>query len=152
MKLKDFENYLACYGADLNAWPEALAKEARQLFADSESFKKAWEEAKRLEQLMSTAKAPELPEDFTAEIVARASLLPQESIQRIPEVGLKTWWQRLWRPLPALALTTCLLVGILAGLYTQNPLLQEESNQDSGTEWAQLLYTEESMLWDENSN
>jgi len=153
MKPKEFEKYLACFGSDLNRWPQEIRPQAQTALQGSAQLQSLWAEAKALDELLPLDTSLPPSENFEESIITLARNTPQDSNRFQPKLVFSQWIQKIWQPLPALALTGCLVLGIVTGFLARTPMeVSSGASVDNGTEWANLLYDEEVLLWDENSN
>ncbi|MCE9625130.1 MAG: hypothetical protein K8R69_06730 [Deltaproteobacteria bacterium] len=92
--------------------------------------------------LKSQGKVP--PREGLAERILAASLEVTPLIAEEPaELGFSDWLRGLWRPRPAFALASLLVLGFIAGFYLRADL----STSGTTPDLASLLYHEENVLW-----
>ena len=121
---KEFEKYLALYGADIEKWPEDIRAKARQVQKQFDTAKLAAnyrEHARRFE--------PHHPS------LAERIILNAKQHRRNVPVNVLGWLSGLFSdfmiPRPAYALAAMLVLGIGIGLNTPNNDMQDETSISS---------------------
>ena len=148
MKREEFQKYLDLYGSDLETWPGEIRDLAQQSLTQSQEFQGLLAEAKNLDDFLQLEKVPDPSPQLAERIVGATRGLSQERLSESEKLTLGDWFRSLWRPQAAFSLALILAVGFGIGYFAN----LNNQTASSGTELASLLYNDEAILWETNSN
>jgi len=101
------------------------------------------EEDRQLETLLKAQAAIPPREGLAERIIAASLKVTPVTAEEPAESGFSEWLRGLWRPRPAFALASLLVLGFIAGFWLRGDL----STSGTSPELASLLYNEENVLW-----
>lgn len=110
MDEREFEALLDCHGPTLEKWPNHVVAEATALLSKSPQVKQAYDQAMKLEQLLSSLMLVPETRDLKPEILDVVA----QDVQPVPWIEWLTGG--LWKP--AMAATVPLLLGFAVGFAT----------------------------------
>jgi len=148
MKREEFQKYLDLYGSQFKNWPDEIRDLAEKSLTDSPEFQALLAQAKELESFLKLEEVPEPSPQLVERIVGATRGLVQEELPESEKFTLGDWFRSLWRPQAVVSLAMILVVGFGIGYFAN---LNNQS-ASSGTELASLLYNDEAILWETNSN
>ena len=129
MNAVEFEDWLDRLGDDVHRWPEPQRQAALALLEDSAEAQVLLDESWVLRRALAAPKI-RAPAGLADRIVAQAArpVPAPEPVRKAPlRIQALEFLAQIYRPVPAVALSLCFLVGLLVGVLS--PIREAETDQ-----------------------
>lgn len=137
MDRKEFMDYLALYGGDLDKWPSGLREAARAACSSSQELRLALEDEIRFEETLMKRGFEEASPGLEARIINAASSIKWPEPAGKSVLGLLgSVFSAIPLPRPAIALPLLLIIGMAAGYLFAN---YSDTDTD-GSLYTQMMY------------